>query len=101
MRVLFIANEEMEMKANRILMVALASACAAGWTVSAQASGKDKFAADCGECHEAADFEGEDAKALEASITKIVNGEQKHKSKLKLNAVEIKELADYMATGGK
>lgn len=95
------ANEEMEMKVNRILMVAVASACSAGWTMSAHASGKEKFAADCGECHEVADFAGEDAKSLEASITKIVNGEQKHKSKLKLNSVEIKELADYMATGGK
>jgi mono/diheme cytochrome c family protein len=88
------------MKVYRVLMVAVASACAAGWAVSAQASGKDKFAADCGECHEAADFAGEDAKALEASIKKIVSGEQKHKSKLSLNDVEIKELADYMATGG-
>ena len=89
------------MKVNRILVVVVAGACAAGWTVSAQADGKAKFAADCGECHEAADFAGEDAKALEASITKIVNGEQKHKSKLKLDAASIKELADYMATGGK
>lgn len=89
------------MKVYRVLMVAVASACAAGWTVSAQASGKDKFAADCGECHEAADFAGEDAKALEASIKKIVSGEQKHKAKLALNEIEIKELADYMATGGK
>jgi mono/diheme cytochrome c family protein len=94
-------NEETAMKVNRLLMVAVASACAAGWSVSAQADGKTKFAADCGECHEAGDFAGEDAKALEASIKKIVKGEQKHKSTLKLNDLEIKELADYMAKGGK
>jgi mono/diheme cytochrome c family protein len=89
------------MKGYRILMVAVASACAAGWTVSAQAGGKEKFAADCGECHEAADFAGEDAKALEASIKKIVKGEQKHKSKLTLTDAEITELAGFMAAGGK
>jgi len=88
------------MKVYRILMVAVASACAAGWTVSAQASGKDKFAADCGECHEAADFAGEDAKALEASIKKIVAGEQKHKAKLTLSDADIMELAKFMAAGG-
>lgn len=87
------------MKVYRVLMVAVASACAAGWAVSAQAGGKEKFEADCAECHEAGDFAGEDAKALEGSIKKIVSGEQKHKAKLQLNDVEIKELADYLAAG--
>jgi mono/diheme cytochrome c family protein len=89
----------MHMKVYRVLMVAVASACAAGWSVSAQAGGKEKFEADCAECHEAGDFAGEDAKALEASIKKIVSGEQKHKAKLQLNDIEIKELADFLAAG--
>ena len=85
-------------------MLRLAALALVGYSTAASAdaaAGKAKFAAACAECHEAADFAGEDAKALEASIKKIIAGEQKHKSKLKLNDLEIKELADYMAKGGK
>ena len=89
------------MKMNRILMVVVASACAAGWSMAAHASAKDKFAAECAECHEPGDFEGEDAKALDATIKKIKAGEQKHKSKITVSDAEIKELADFMSKGGK
>ncbi len=89
------------MKMNRMLMVVVASACAAGWSMAAHADAKAKFAAECAECHEPGDFEGEDAKALDGTIKKIVAGQQKHKSKLTLSDIEIKELADYMAKGGK
>jgi len=41
------------MDTKRILMVAVASACAAGWSGVALADAKAKFAADCAECHEA------------------------------------------------
>jgi len=44
---------------------------AAGWGMAAHADAKAKFAADCAECHEAGDFEGEDAKALADTIKKI------------------------------
>ena len=89
------------MNMNRILMVVVASACAAGWSMTAHASAKDKFAAECAECHEPGDFEGEDAKALDATIKKIKAGEQKHKSKITVSDLEIKELADDMSKGGK
>ena len=52
------------MKMNRMLIVAVASLGAAGWGMAAHADAKAKFASDCAECHEAGDFEGEDAKAL-------------------------------------
>ena len=48
---------------------------------------------------EAADFAGEDAKALTDSLKKIVAGQQKHKSALKLSDAEIADLAAYMAAG--
>jgi mono/diheme cytochrome c family protein len=89
------------MDTKRILMVAVASALAAGWSGSVLADAKAKFAADCAECHEAGDFEGEDAKALADSIKKISAGQVKHKSKITLSDAEITEIAAYMSKGGK
>lgn len=92
------------MKSNRVLMVAVAGLALAGWSVSASAdaaAGKAKFEAACAECHEAGDFEGEDAKALADSLTKIAGGQMKHKAEIKLSAAEIADVAAYMASGGK
>jgi mono/diheme cytochrome c family protein len=91
----------MAMKMNRMLIVAVAGMGAAGWGMAAHADAKAKFAADCAECHEAGDFEGEDAKALADTIKKIAGGQMKHKSAIKLSDAEITEIAGYMAKGGK
>ena len=89
------------MKLNRMLIVAVAGMGAAGWGMAAHADAKAKFAADCAECHEAGDFEGEDAKALADTIKKIAGGQMKHKSAIKLSDAEITEIAAYMSKGGK
>ena len=89
------------MKMTRMLIVAVAGMGAAGWGMAAHADAKAKFAADCAECHEAGDFEGEDAKALADTIKKIAGGQMKHKSAIKLSDAEITEIAAYMAKGGK
>jgi mono/diheme cytochrome c family protein len=89
------------METKRIVMVAVASACAAAWSLAAHADGKAKFASDCAECHEAGDFEGEDAAALADTIKKISAGQMKHKAKLTLTDAEIADLAAYMSKGGK
>ena len=89
------------MKMNRMLIVAVAGMGAAGWGMAAHADAKAKFAADCAECHEAGDFEGEDAKALADTIKKIAGGQMKHKSAIKLSDAEITEIAAYMSKGGK
>jgi len=89
------------MKMNRMLIVAVAGMGAAGWGMAAHADAKAKFAADCAECHEAGDFEGEDAKALADTIKKIAGGQMKHKGAIKLSDAEITEIAAYMAKGGK
>ena len=89
------------MDTKRILMVAAASVCAAGWSGAALADAKAKFAADCAECHEAGDFEGEDAKALADTLKKIAAGQVKHKTKVTLSDTEITEIAAYMSKGGK
>lgn len=89
------------MKTTRILTVAVASLGAAGWGTAALADGKASFETGCAECHEAGDFEGEDAAALTDTIKKIAAGQQKHKSKITLSDAEVTSVAAYMASGGK
>jgi mono/diheme cytochrome c family protein len=90
------------MKVTRIFAVAIATLGLAGFSGVASAdaaAGKAKFEATCAECHEAGDFEGEDATALTATLKKMVAGQQKHKSALKLSDAEIADLAAYMSAG--
>ena len=97
-------REESAMRLNRVVMVAVAGLGVAGWSLAANAdaaAGKAKFEAACAECHEAADFEGEDAKALADSIKKIAAGQTKHKAEIKLSDAEIADVAAFMAGGGK
>ena len=90
------------MKLNRLLIVVVAGLGVAGWSLSASAdAGKAKFDAACAECHEAGDFEGEDAGALGDTIKKIAAGQVKHKGEIKLSDAEIADVAAYMASGGK
>jgi len=91
----------MAMKMNRMLIVAVASLGATGWGMAAHADAKAKFAADCAECHEAGDFEGEDAAALADTMKKMAAGQMKHKTAIKLSEAELTEIAAYMAKGGK
>ena len=91
------------MKTGRMFVIAVATLGMSGWSFSASAdaaAGKATFAKSCAECHEAADFKGEDVKGLTDSIKKIVAGQQKHKSKLTLSDAEIASVAAYMSSGG-
>jgi len=90
------------MKVLRILALSVATFAIAGFSTTASAdaaAGKAKFTATCAECHEVADFEGENAASLTDSIKKIVAGTQKHKKALKLTDAEVADLAAYMAAG--
>jgi len=89
------------MKMNRMLIVAVASLGAAGWSMAANADAKAKFASDCAECHEAGDFAGEDAKGLADTIKKISAGQMKHKSKIAVSDAEAADMAAYLSKGGK
>jgi mono/diheme cytochrome c family protein len=92
------------MKVTRIFAVAIATMGLVGFSGVAgadAAAGKAKFSTACAECHEVADFEGEDAAALTATVKKIVAGQQKHKTALKLTDAEIADVAAYIASGGK
>ena len=65
------------MKINRLLTVLMAATGLAGYGAVASAdaaAGKATFNEICSECHEVADFEGEPAADLSATIQKIVAG---------------------------
>jgi mono/diheme cytochrome c family protein len=64
-------------------------------------AGKAKFNFVCAECHDSADFEGEDINGLRDTLARISHGEMKHKKSVQLTDQEIADLAAYMASGGK
>jgi mono/diheme cytochrome c family protein len=89
-------------KFSRLIVVsgAVAALVGVGSTAHADAAaGKATFTSICSECHEVADFEGEDAAALQGTIKQIVAGTQKHKKALKLTDAQIADVAAYMASG--
>ncbi len=89
----------------KVLMVACVAATGlAGFGNAARAdaaAGKKVFDEICSECHEPADFAGEDLKAHTAKIKSIVAGQTKHKKKLTLTDAQIADVAAYMVSGGK
>ncbi len=64
------------------------------------AAGKAKADEACADCHEAADWAGEQAAAIEAMIKDVVAGQVKHKGKVELTAEEIANIAAYWAASG-
>lgn len=74
------------------LMLACATAAAAD-----VAAGKATASSRCIQCHEADDWDGEDAASLESLIRDIVAGKVKHKQKIELSLAEIADVAAYWA----
>ena len=92
------------MQIKNLLMVSLAAAGLAGYGSAAladAAAGKATFNDVCSECHETADFEGENAAEVTATIKKISAGQMKHKKALKLTDQQAADVAAYMVSGGK
>lgn len=83
-----------------LAMTSLLSWAAPAWAADTGA-GKAAAQAKCIQCHEADDWEGEDAASLESLIKDIVAGKVKHKSKLDLSAAEISAIAVYWGQAGK
>ena len=65
------------------------------------AAGKAAAQAKCSQCHDADDWDGEDAASLESLIRDIVAGKVKHRGKLDLSSTEISDIAAYWGRGGK
>lgn len=90
------------MNRRRTFVLAGVAAIIVGYGPASQAdtaAGKATFTQVCAECHEVADFEGEDTAALQATITKIANGGMKHKKAFKLTDAQIADVAAYMTSG--
>ncbi len=88
---------------NRFLMTltAMGLVAFAGNALAADvAAGKAKTEEICAECHDPADWEGEDAASLEEMIKGVVAGTTKHKKKLELSDADIANIAAYWASGG-
>jgi mono/diheme cytochrome c family protein len=76
--------------------------CASGAVQAADAlAGRSVAQSKCSQCHDADDWEGEDAASLESLIRDIVAGKVKHKSKLELTPAEISNIAAYWGAGKK
>jgi mono/diheme cytochrome c family protein len=91
------------MKIRTLTTIAAVAAGLAGYSGIASAdaaAGKAIFEGTCAECHEVADFKGEDAKELQATIEQISSGQMKHKKAFKLTAQQAADVAAYMASGG-
>jgi mono/diheme cytochrome c family protein len=86
---------------GRFVMI-IASFGAGGAALAADAqAGRSVAQSKCAECHDADDWEGEDAASLESLIRDIVAGKVKHKRKLELGAAEIADIAAYWGAGRK
>jgi mono/diheme cytochrome c family protein len=84
------------------LLAILASFGVGGVALAADTqAGRSVAQSKCAECHDADDWEGEDAASLESLIRDIVAGKVKHKRKLELSAAEIADIAAYWGAGGK
>lgn len=73
-------------------------------TASAQAADAQagrSAAQKCVQCHEADDWEGEDAASLESLIKDIIAGKVKHKTRIDLTPAEIANIAAYWGSGGR
>jgi len=83
-----------------LMMAALSLAVWCGAALAADAAaGKVKADDACGDCHDVADWQGEDAAAIEAMIREVASGAVKHKAKISLSDAEIANIAAYWAGG--
>jgi len=92
------------MKIKTLMVASLAAVGFAGYGAVAHADAaatKKMFNDVCAECHEAADFEGEKAADLAATLKKISAGQMKHKKAIKLSDQEAADMAAFMAGGAK
>jgi cytochrome c553 len=84
------------------IVLAAALSLMSGWCQAADLeAGKAVSQAQCGQCHDADDWEGEGAASLESLIRDIVAGKVKHKTRLQLSELDMVNIAAYWGQGGK
>lgn len=77
---------------------------AAAWTGAAHAdatAGEKLFMANCAECHERAEFRGQPARELAATVRAMAAGAHKHPAPITLNDEQIADVVTYFASGRK
>ena len=83
------------------LLIIATLVCAGTAQAADVSAGRNAAQSKCSQCHEADDWEGEDAASLESLIRDIVAGKVKHKGKLELSSAEIANIAAYWGQGKK
>jgi len=88
------------MKSLKLLAAAAAATVliAAPALAGDAAAGKAKADA-CADCHEPADFAGEDPAALTQMIMDVASGKTKHKSKIEVSDADAADIAAFWASG--
>jgi len=81
------------------LLIIATLLCAGAAQAADVQAGRSAAQGKCAQCHQADDWEGEDAASLESLIRDIVAGKVKHKGKLELSAAEIANIAAYWGQG--
>lgn len=95
-------QQRVERMTRFIVIVSLVALGMTNATFAADvAAGKAVADRQCLECHEASDWEGEDAASLASLIRDIVAGKVKHKRPLQLSDTDIQNIAAYWARGDK
>jgi mono/diheme cytochrome c family protein len=77
---------------------AAGSSATAGAAAASDGAGQALFEKRCADCHEPADFSGQSAPELEATLAGIAAGKVKHKGKLDVTPAESKLVAQWLAT---
>lgn len=87
------------MKTRTIVLAVALAVGFSGTALAGDASAGTEKAKPCLKCHEADEFAGTTAAAIEAKIKGIVAGTTKHKNKLTLAEADIQDIAAYFAAG--
>ena len=81
--------------------VGIIALTATRFVLAADAAGKAAAQAKCVQCHDAGDWDGENAASLEALIRDVARGSVSHKVKIQLDDAEVKDIAAYWAASAK
>ena len=87
---------------NRSSAIAVIVALSVSFSAQAADSQAGRAASQkCVQCHEADDWEGEDAASLQSLINDIIAGKVKHKTRIELTPAEVANIAAFWGSGGK
>ena len=86
---------------NRILAISIMAMSMPVLAQAADAQAGRVASQKCIQCHEADDWEGEDAASLQSLINDIIAGKVKHKTRIELTPAEVANIAAFWGSGGK